>query len=137
MDSCHRYLVGSVLLVEIVQIKLVLEVVDVYLSALLNHVVRLYVICELLDIQCHILLCQGVLGRLQATPSFSFLRRRSGTQPLQCQVQCRQLLCQLSHNVLLLVLVTRISYLSSKTTETLYPLSSNLFYFTGLFRHCK
>lgn len=46
MDSCHGYLVGSVLLVEIVQIRLVLEVVDVYLSAL-NHVVRLYVICEL------------------------------------------------------------------------------------------
>ena len=41
-----------------------LEVVGVKLSAL-NYVVRLYVVCELLDVQSDVLLLEDFLGNLQ------------------------------------------------------------------------
>ena len=60
MDSTDRDDVSTVLLVEVVKIRGVLEVVRVNLSVLGNYV-RLNIVGEFNDLKCDFLLCEDIL----------------------------------------------------------------------------
>ena len=98
MDSRYRYNVGSVLLVEVIQIRLVLEVVCVYLAAV-YYIVRLYIVCELHNIQGDVLLSQDIFCQLQDVCMGRRGSRYGNSSSCQCVViyTCVITICGIVH----------------------------------------
>lgn len=75
MDSTDRDKVSTVLLVEVVKIRSVLEVVCINLSVLGNYV-RLNIVGEFNDLKCDFLLCEDILCNRKDLRRAAWGRRR-------------------------------------------------------------